>query len=75
MNDSKRNIRAPSGRVLTAVAAEIVGCSADKLRDLVRAGAIPAYRPFGGTRTRYVFDRSDLEAFVNASRIDPNPQA
>ena len=52
-------------------AAKLTGYSVSHLRAKVRERAIPFYKPFGA-RGRTIFLRSDLEAWLLASRVKPS---
>lgn len=56
-------------------AQEKTGLSHWRLRQLIRAGKLNAYRPGGTPRSKIFFDEAELDAFIEAQRNQPTPQA
>ncbi len=52
-------------------AEEKTGLSHWRLRQLVRAGKINAYRPGGTPKSKLFFDEAELDAFLSKQRTIP----
>ena len=51
------------------MAEDILGMSARSIRAAVARGSLKSYRPGGGKYSRLMFDRDDLESFLDDSEV------
>lgn len=65
----------PTLRYDLAKAEEKTGLSHWRLRQLIRAGELKAYRPGGTPRSKIFFDEVELDSFIEARQHQPTPQA
>lgn len=65
----------PTLRYDLSDAEEKTGLSHWRLRQLIRAGKLTAYRPGGTPRSKIFFDENELDAFIESKKYQPEPQA